>query len=43
VALAEVLIATRLVIGSAVKRMPSMVDEVGAAVVIRMLLNVSRV
>lgn len=41
--LVEVLIATRLVMGSAMKRVPSMVEEVGAAVVIRMLFNVSRV
>jgi hypothetical protein len=42
--LVEVLIATRLVIGSAVKRVPSIVEEVGApTVVIRMLFSVSRV
>jgi len=29
--------------GSAVKRVPSMVEELGAAVVIRMLFNISRV
>lgn len=36
-AVGEVLIATRLVTGSAVKRIPSMVEEAGAAVVTRML------
>ena len=41
--LVEVLIATRLVIGSAVKRVPSIVEEVGAVVVMRILFNVSRV
>jgi hypothetical protein len=38
----EVLIATRLVMGSAVKRVPSMVEETGAVVVTRMLLRVIR-
>jgi hypothetical protein len=40
-ALGEVLMATRLVTGSAVKRMPSMVEEMGAVVVMRMLLSFS--
>ena len=40
-ALGEVLIATRLVIGSAVKRVPSTVEETGAAIVTRMLFSVS--
>jgi hypothetical protein len=38
----EVLIAMRLVMGSAVKRVPSTVEELGATVVIRMLLSVIR-
>ena len=41
--LGQVLIATRLVTGSAVKRVPSTVEETGAAVVMRILVYVNSV
>ena len=41
--LGEVSTATRLVTGSAVKRVPSMVEETGAAVMMRILLCVNNV